>query len=312
MKTYHLLYLLLAVSGFAQADLEQAKTLLQQGQANEALTLVEQELRTDANNLQARFLQAQLLSKLGRNEEAITRYEELTRDYPKRPEPFNNLAVLYAAQGKHDKARDALLNAINTHSSYATAYENLGNIYTKMAISAYNKALELGKKQRTAPIILAAIDDIKTPVNTPLAKPVVTPAAVTPAAVKPVTTNTAETKDSTSEDEIKLIIDTINGWSNAWAAQNVDGYLSYYAPAFRPPNGLSRKNWETRRRQRLRAPRFIRITIADPAVKILGSTTAKLTFEQRYESDRFKDVSKKVLLMEKIGGQWQILREYNA
>ena len=307
MKTHHFLYLLLAVSGFAQADLEQAKTLLQQGQANKALTLVEEEIRTDANNLQARFLQAQLLAKLGRNKEAITRYGELTRDYPKRPEPFNNLAVLYAAQGKHDKARDALLNAINTHSSYATAYENLGNIYTKMAISAYNKALEIGKKQRPAPIILAEIDDIKTPVSKPQTKPVVTPVVV-----KVVAANTTEAKDNNNKDEIKLIIDTINGWSNAWTAQNVDGYLSYYAPAFRPHNGQSRKNWETRRRERLRAPRFIRITIADPDVKILGSTTAKLIFEQRYESNHFKDVSKKILLMEKIGGQWQILREYNA
>lgn len=307
MKTYHFLYLLLAVSGLAQADLNQAKTLLQQGHANAALTLVEQELRTDADNLQARFLQAQLLAKLGRNEEAIASYEALTRDYPQRPEPFNNLAVLYAAQGEHNKARDALLNAINTHSSYATAYENLGNIYTKMAISAYNKALELGKKQRPAPITLAAIDDIKSPASKPQAKPIITPAVIEPV-VKNITSN----NENNTEDKIKLIIDTINGWSNAWAAQNVDGYLAYYAPAFRPPNGLSRQSWETRRRQRLRAPRFIRITIADPDVKILGSTTAKLTFEQHYESSRFKDVSKKVLLMEKIGGQWQILREYNA
>jgi tetratricopeptide (TPR) repeat protein len=302
MKTRHFLYLLLAISGLARADLNRAEALLEQDHAAEALVLVEQTLRDDADNLKARFLQARLFEKLGRRAEAIAGYEALTGDYPQRPEPYNNLAVLYAAQGEHNKARDALLNAINTHPSYATAYENLGNIYTKMAISAYNKALELDKQQRPAPISLAAIGKIE---NAPSgASPAKT---LTPPPAHAVVENT-----TTVEDEIKLIIDTVNGWSNAWAAQNVDGYLAYYAPAFRPHNGLSRKNWETQRRQRLRSPRYIRITIREPEVKILGSTTAKLIFEQRYESDRFKDAGKKVLLMEKTGDQWQILREYNT
>jgi tetratricopeptide (TPR) repeat protein len=302
MKTRYFLYLLLAVNGFAQADLNQARALLAQDRADEALVLVKQELRSGTDNLQARFLQAQLLDKLNRRNEAIASYEALTHDYPQRPEPYNNLAVLYAAQGEHNKARDALLNAINTHSSYATAYENLGNIYTKMAISAYNKALELGKQQRPAPISLAAINSIE---NAPVKQQPEKTIVPTPGPV--VAENTTNT-----ENEIKLIIDTINGWSNAWSAQNVDGYLAYYAPAFRPHNGLSRQRWEAQRRQRLRSPRFIRVTIREPEVKILGSTTAKLIFEQAYESDRFKDAGKKVLLMEKIDGQWQILREYNA
>lgn len=316
MKIYHFLYLLLAVSGLARADLNQARALLQQDHASEALGLVEQELRSGSNNLQARFLQAQIFAKLGRRAEAITHYEALTRDYPQLPEPYNNLAVLYAAQGEHNKARDALLNAINTHSSYATAYENLGNIYTKMAISAYNKALEIDKQQPPAPISLAAISHIE---NAPAIKPqqlaekpqqLAETAKASP--VKLAAAPVVAEKDQNNENEIKLIIDTINGWSDAWSAQNVDGYLAYYAPSFLPPNGLSRQRWEVQRRQRLRSPRFIHVTIREPDVKILGSTTAKLIFEQHYESDSFKDTGKKILLMEKIGTQWQILREYNA
>lgn len=307
MKTRHFLYLFLALASPAQADLSKAETLSQQGHASEALKLVEQEFRAGTTNPQVHFLRAQLLDKLGRQDDAITAYEALTRDYPQLPEPYNNLAVLYAARGEHNKARDALLNAINTHSSYATAYENLGNIYTKMAISAYNKALELDKQQRPAPISLAAIARIE---NLPgkQAQPVKTVTASVTPDVSPV----AAVQATNSETEIKLIIDTIHGWSNAWSAQNVDGYLAYYAPAFRPQNGLSRQRWEAQRRKRLRSPRFIRITIGEPEVKILGSTTARLVFEQGYESDRFKDTGKKVLLMEKISGQWQILREYNA
>ena len=307
MKTYYLFYLLLAFSGIAQADLNQARALIQQGNTSEALILVEQVLLTNNKDLSARFLQAQLLAKLGQNKKAVSHYEKLIQDFPKQPEPYNNLAVLYAAQGQHDKARDALLNAINTHSSYATAYENLGNIYTTMALSAYNKALELDKKQRPTPIKLALIDDIKTPQIKTNNKPL--PQKTIAAVVK---NNEKDKKEESNNNEVKLIIDTVMGWSNAWSAQNVDGYLAYYAPSFRPPNGLSRQRWETKRRTLLRTPRFIRISIAKPNVKILGSTTAKLIFEQHYESNRFEDTGTKVLLMEKIDGQWQILREYNA
>jgi tetratricopeptide (TPR) repeat protein len=39
-------------------------------------------------------------------------FTKLTDDYPELPEPYNNLAVLYAAAGQYDKARAALEMAI--------------------------------------------------------------------------------------------------------------------------------------------------------------------------------------------------------
>ena len=53
--------------------------------------------------------------------------------------------MLYASQGQYDKARKSLELAIRTHPSYATAHENLGDIYAKMASQAYDKALQLDK-----------------------------------------------------------------------------------------------------------------------------------------------------------------------
>ena len=35
-------------------------------------------------------------------------FEQLTEDFPELPEPYNNLAVLYAADGQLDRARAAL------------------------------------------------------------------------------------------------------------------------------------------------------------------------------------------------------------
>jgi tetratricopeptide (TPR) repeat protein len=53
------------------------------------------------------------------------------QDYPELPEPYNNVAVLYAGQSQFDKARAALEMAIRTNPSYATAHENLGDVYAR-------------------------------------------------------------------------------------------------------------------------------------------------------------------------------------
>jgi ketosteroid isomerase-like protein len=50
--------------------------------------------------------------------------------------------------------------AIRTHPSYATAHENLGDIYAKMASQAYDKALTLDKGNTTAQTKLNLIKDL--------------------------------------------------------------------------------------------------------------------------------------------------------
>ena len=47
-----------------------------------------------------------------------------------------DLAVLYAGRGEYEKARESLEMAIRTHPSYATAHENLGDVYAKLASQA--------------------------------------------------------------------------------------------------------------------------------------------------------------------------------
>ncbi|PJC02445.1 MAG: DUF4440 domain-containing protein, partial [Gallionellales bacterium CG_4_9_14_0_8_um_filter_59_50] len=76
------------------------------------------------------------------------------------PEPYNNLAVLYAGQGQYEKAKVALEMAIRTHPSYATAHENLGDIYAKMASQAYDRALQLDKSNADTRTKLALIQDL--------------------------------------------------------------------------------------------------------------------------------------------------------
>ena len=96
----------------------------------------------------------------GDTEQAKEVFLALTGDYPDLPEPHNNLAVLYAADGDYALARNALVQAINNHPSYATAHENLGDIYARMAGIAYGKALEIDADNQTARVKLAMVREL--------------------------------------------------------------------------------------------------------------------------------------------------------
>jgi tetratricopeptide (TPR) repeat protein len=110
-------------------------------------------------------------AELGKYNEAIQAFTYLTEKHPSLPEPFNNLALLYAELGDYDKAQKALESAIRNHPSYSAAHVSLGDLYTKRATVAYNKALEIDKKNVQAKKKLSLIkkffnaNDIKAPVE---------------------------------------------------------------------------------------------------------------------------------------------------
>src|SRR5207253_5049643 len=101
-----------------------------------------------------------ILTEQKRVPEAVQMFTGLTEDYPELPEPYNNLAVLYASQGNFDKAKSALELAIHTHPSYATAHENLGDVYAQLASRAYDRALQLDKNNAAAQVKLAMVKDL--------------------------------------------------------------------------------------------------------------------------------------------------------
>ena len=131
-------------SGAAYADdYADITQLIKAGKPADALAKVEQRLAANPRDAQLRFLRGVAQADSGKAADAIATFTKLTEEYPELPEPYNNLAVLYANQNQLDKARTALEMAIRTNPSYATAHENLGDIYAKLASQAYNKALQL-------------------------------------------------------------------------------------------------------------------------------------------------------------------------
>jgi tetratricopeptide (TPR) repeat protein len=335
-----LLSALLAAPAFADEFADVTK-LMRAGQHAQALSKADAFLSKNPRDAQMRFLKGVILTEQNKSAEAIAIFTKLTEDFPTLPEPYNNLAVLYAAAGQYDKAATALDAAIRTNPSYATAYENLGDVHAKLASQAYDKALQLDSGNSAAKSKLTLVRSLVGTMNTASAPKAAAPTQVAkaptpaPAAKAPVVAAPApkptpapvvavakpepkpepklepkhEPKPAPKVDtERDDVLAAVHGWAKAWSEQDVKGYLNYYGSDFHTPGGQARKTWEDERRARIAGKGRISVKVESPHVALNGNT-ATVKFRQVYVSDRLTANTRKTLVLEKHGSKWQIRQE---
>jgi tetratricopeptide (TPR) repeat protein len=154
-------------------DYADVSQLVRAGKLGAALVKADAFLATQPRDPQMRFIKGVIQRDSGSLEEAISTFAQLTQDYPELPEPYNNLAVLYAGQSQLEKARAALEMAIRINPGYATAHENLGDVYAKLASQSYSKAAELVTANQTTlgPKLSLIRQLLKSPANPPCKLP---------------------------------------------------------------------------------------------------------------------------------------------
>ena len=148
------------LSAQSNPELQEINRILKAGQPKQALDRANAYLATRPKDPVARFIKGVAQSELGQTNDAIQTFQSLTEDYPELPEPYNNLAVLYSSKGQFEKAKVALELAIQTHPTYSTAHENLGDIYAKLASQAYDKALQLDRSNTQVATKLNLVRDL--------------------------------------------------------------------------------------------------------------------------------------------------------
>ena len=308
--------------------------MLRAGQTNEALQKVDNALIAKPKDAQLRFLKGLILTEQNKTPEAIAVFSKLTDDYPELPEPYNNLAVLYASSGQYDKARASLEMAIRTNPTYGTAHENLGDVYAKLASQAYDKALQLDSGNATAKLKLTLVRNLVG--NSGGVNPKVNPAPATlvaqaqptktaPAPVKADTSPaaTAKTevpvaKNESAQSKPKAapapdkdeddVTKTVENWAKAWSSKDTSAYLAHYAKDFQTPKGESRKSWAEERRNRIEGKGHISVKLEGIKVSV-DDNTATVKFRQIYSSDQLTANSRKTLVLTKQDGKWQIKQE---
>lgn len=307
--------------GFAAPSLQDATASFKKGNQTAALEQINGYLAGKPKDAQGRFLKGLILTELNRTSEAIETFSDLTDEFPELPEPYNNLAVLYANQGQFERAKNSLEMAIRTHPAYATAHENLGDIYAKMASMAYNKALQLDKSNASAQTKLSLVKELfGAPAGLAAAKakpatmkPAVVASATQPAAAMPATAapadkpkappNTPAVATAAASEYEQIVLN----WAAAWSKQDVDAYLSYYVADYAPP-GAAHADWVELRKSRITKPSFIRVSISDVDVKMVNKK-AVVSFKQRYESNSLNQSTNKTLVLQQIGDSWKIVEE---
>lgn len=318
------------------ADVSQ---LMRTGKLAEAMAKAEQHLTTKPRDPQMLFLKGVIQRDSGKTSEAIVTFTKLTEEFPELPEPYNNLAVLYAGQSQFDKARVALEMAIRTNPSYATAHENLGDVYAKLASQAYNKALQLDGANAAVPPKLALIRELFSPATkgqrpaaaaTPVpqsaptaavARPTV-PTSISPALPTAPPPSTATAKPATASASVPATSAVaadpsgaageaeaaVLAWARAWSNKDVPTYLGAYGKTFTPPGGQSRKAWEEERRKRIAGKSRIQVKLERLTVAMDGGK-AIVRFRQDYRADALVVSSRKTLELTKSGDRWLIVRE---
>lgn len=316
----------------AVADLEKAKALAGQGQDRKALGQLDAVLATRSSDAEAMLLKGVLLTRLGRTDEAKGLFLTLIQEHPELPEPYNNLAALYGASGEYEQAIEVLKLALRTHPSYEIVYENLTRVYGRLAGQAYDRALGVESESPAEPVSLDLLDEVGERLET-------TPSRI--AAARAAERSQASGSDSTAESGVPAEVsgprsgepivedepsspapamapaqpdfdqaaETVRAWAKAWSNQQVDKYLDFYSSRFLPADGLGRNAWAGQRRERIKRPSFITVSLDGVIAEKVGDQTVRVRFRQTYSSDTFSDVVDKTMELTWDEDQWRILSE---
>ena len=287
------LCLLATVAVSAATSIPQLQQLLEQQQYAAAVDTGEQLLAQNPQHTRARFLTAYAYQMNAQPEKAERLYRDLIKDHPDLPEPRNNLAMIYLAKGDYDRASQLLVEALYTSPSYATAYDNLSQIYKGIASEAYRRAVSESSEpakythniQLTALTKLDSVDD------------------------EPVTNKIPDDQTLINfANQETLLLERIKDWAMAWSNKNFADYTEFYTAGYRA-DFETHDQWIEYRRKRIARPGEIKVEISNIQIKWRSENKAIIDFRQSYDSVRYSDRVMKRLAFSRIGSQWKITEE---
>ena len=293
-----IVFLAFTTISFAQTDINEIKLLLKNGKYKIAENIINGAIEENLNNPEILFYKGIIETNLGKTNQAIDTFRGLTERFPELPEPFNNLAVLYAEKGQFRLAKEILEQAIKTNPSYLTAHINLGDIFTKMASEAYNKALEIDKSNNIAITKLSMITQLFN--YNPNTKNTVIDSINTKKEAKITKLSKKELK--------KVILNSIENWKTAWESKDVESYFDSYSSNFIYPNNMTKSQWQKYRTNRILPKKIISISISNIKFKFKKEKIIA-TFTQNYKSGRLNQTSNKNLTFVAESNQWFIVEE---
>ena len=119
---------------------EEVRALLASGDLLSALVRAQAGVAARPGDAQSRFVLGVVLMDLGRDEQALVVFNELSQTYPELPDPLNNIALLQARAGQLEPARQSLEAALRNDPAHRAARVNLGQVHLMLAAQAWSQA----------------------------------------------------------------------------------------------------------------------------------------------------------------------------
>ncbi len=103
-------------------------------------------------------------------------------------------------------------------------------------------------------------------------------------------------------------VQAVEAWAKAWSDRDVEAYLASYAADYHPV-GLSRREWEEQRRDRIRTPAWIKVDVVSPVLHRSGPDRAEVVYRQVYQTQGVRLTSRKRIGLTIFQGEWKIEEE---
>jgi tetratricopeptide (TPR) repeat protein len=281
---------------------------------------------------------ARLLASQGKLEEAKKTLYQALKTHPSYAIAHQNLIRIYSAMASQAYSRvlgteggslqvslDSLEKLAVTDNQTLLVDATMLALPVKPILAAAAAAAEATAKPPLAPeassepgpalapapvpgqdIPLAAVHPVVA-TDESIAEPTLTPQEQVPPSVH------LENQQPVASLELKLqqsVKNILQEWAKAWAAQDVEAYLSFYSSSFVPEGSLDLAQWQEQRKVRVAAPTFIRLSLSEIEVSGQEQGIVQVRFFQHYRSNVINSRVRKELLFQQEHGQWRIIREW--
>lgn len=225
------------------------------------------------------------------------------------------LLDLLDTENEYFQARRSFTNAtFDVQTAYARLYASQGELLNKIGSARQGLPEVTRETYMDAANICEAIAPAQVTVDKAALLANAKPLAVSQQLIKPVIQPAVVCSP-------EVITGRVNDWAKSWRLKDYDSYSKFYADKFTPETPLTRDEWAKQRKARLSVTSKINLKLSNLQVSCDGDK-AVAKFDQDYNEATYKsqktsanatkgfaDKTSKELQFEKVGNQYQIVRE---
>jgi len=295
------------------ASMPEARALLEQGNDSEAVKMLSQLAALDSNDYQVWFMLGVAEAHRKNFQEAIKHFKKVAELRPALAEPHNNLAVIYNEMGDLRAAVKELETSIELNPEYATAQENIGDLYVKLALESYQKAMidqdagpDINPELQLRYQRLLHLRDAQSAEAAQLTDK----RKAAPASVAVPANNAPEVIPVLTGGIRADVLAAVEHWRAVWSARDVDAYFAAYGEDFKPgAKHASLAAWKKYKQRTIRNKSMIDVQLDNIQLAAAGADSVVVDFVQRFKSDGYQSTDHKQLTLKKYQDGWKVIDE---